>query len=116
MPPGLYELVPYLSTKHGNTYALRNPALKIMGTDTLSLEQISGGYRSFCELHAANFAEQLEGCIAFGLTDEYMFNPLTGLIEVAVQQSRIAVSELLAVLGAGQEGHTLMITGVPPDA
>jgi hypothetical protein len=109
VPEGMYDLVPYESPKHGPTWCLDNPALKIMGRDTLTEGQIAMGLRSMCELHAANWAEQLLGCIALGLEGQPMYDPLTGCVEPAVENSRDAIVELLNILTPLSTGHTLTI-------
>jgi len=109
VPIGRYELVPYDSPSHGPTWCLRNPDLKIMGCDALSPDQVINGYRSFCELHSANWARQLLGCIALGLDDQPMLDPPTGIVEPAVESSRDAVAYLIGVLGRSSTGHTLTI-------
>ena len=116
VPEGLYELVWYVSPRHGGTYCLRNPGLRIMGSDALTPQQLSDGYRSFCEIHSANWAGQLEGCIAVGLDGQPMLNPASGKVEPAIERSREAVAALLHELGEDMNGHTLSIvskTGVP---
>lgn len=105
VPAGVYELVGYTSPKHGDTWQLHNPALNIYGRGP-----VPPGGRSFCEIHSANWAEQLEGCIALGKEGTPMYDPLTGRVEPAVEQSVDAVSELIGVLGALSSGHTLTIS------
>jgi hypothetical protein len=113
VPPGKYDLVPYDSPKHGPTYCLLNRALSIMGDQELTSAQVAAGMRSFCELHSANWAEQLEGCIAFGLEGQPLFNPSTGRTEPAIEESRNAIALLMEALG-WQPGHTLTIIDPPP--
>ena len=110
IPAGDYELVWYVSPKHGGTYCFRNPVLKIMGHDNLTAQQVAEGYRSFCEIHSANWAEQLEGCLAVGHTGQPMYDPLTGKVEPAVEDSKNAVAEILAILGEAAVGHTITVT------
>lgn len=104
VPDGTYELIPYQSVKHGATWCLHNPALNIYGREPVPL---SG--RSYCELHSANWAEQLKGCIAFGLHGSPTLDPLTGHVEPAVEQSRDAMALLLDTLTPLSEGHTLTL-------
>ena len=108
VPAGMFDLIPYVSPTHGPTYCLRNPDLKIMGCDELTPDQIAAGYRNYCELHSANWASQLKGCIAPGTNCQPMLNPDTGNIEPAVEHSVNAISAIMAVLGF-QPGHTLTI-------
>lgn len=104
VPEGSYELIPYMSPKHGPTWQLHNPACNVWGRGPAP-----AGVRTFCEIHSANWAEQLEGCIALGLDDQPSFDPLTGRVEPAVEHSRDAVAHLLAFLGEMSPGHTLSI-------
>lgn len=107
VPEGTYDLIPYNSPKHGPTWYLSNQESGVGGPEA---------ERSFCELHAANFARQLEGCIAFGLAGAPMYDPATGVVEPAVEESRAAITELIGALGSMTSGHTLTIssaTGVP---
>lgn len=107
VPEGIYDLIPYASPKHGPTWYLKSDALGVGGPEA---------GRSFCELHAANFARQLEGCVAFGLSGAPMFDPATGVVEPAVESSRAAIADLIEILGSMTSGHTLAITsttGVP---
>lgn len=103
VPEGVYELVPYVSPKHGQTWYLRNHALGVGA---------AGEHRSYCEIHSANWAEQLEGCIALGLDHQPMLDPLTGKVEPAVEGSRDAIAQFIALLGPMTAGHTLTITSV----
>lgn len=105
VPAGTYEMIPYNSPKHGPTWQLHNPALNIYGKGA-----VPHGGRSFCEIHSANWAEQLEGCIALGLDHKPMLDPLTEKIEPAVEGSRDAIAHLLTILGPLSSGHTLTIT------
>jgi hypothetical protein len=104
VPVGKYELIPYDSPSHGPTWCLHNPILNIYGT-----WPVPEGGRSQCELHSANWARQLLGCIALGMDDQPMLDPATGLVEPAVEESRDAVGFLIAQLGALSHGHTLTI-------
>jgi len=100
VPEGVYDLIPYNSLTHGPTWYLLNSALGVGG---------AGAARSFCELHAANFARQLLGCIAAGLQGAPMYDPVTGQVSPAVEDSRPAIAQLLQDLGAMSAGHTLTI-------
>jgi hypothetical protein len=102
VPDGQYNLIPYLSGVHGPTWCLDNPALGV----TIDGRENT---RSRCELHAANWASQLQGCIAIGLDDQPMLDPLTGLVEPAIEDSRDAVQALISTLGQMSSGHILII-------
>lgn len=108
VPPGIYTLMPYNSPTHGPTWYLQNADDTIGG---------KGAMRSYCELHSANWARQLLGCIAFGLEGQPMFDPLTNIVEPAVEQSHDAIEALLQALGPLSTGNTLTIQyadGVAP--
>jgi hypothetical protein len=107
VPPGTYQLVPYQSPAHGPTWQLHNPDLKVWGLGPA--HPTPDGFRDFCELHSANWAEQLKGCIALGLEGNPMYDPATGSVAPAVEHSVDAVAELLSTLGPLSEGHTLTI-------
>lgn len=100
VPPGVYKLIPYTSPKHDSTWYLENEELGVGG---------EGAERSFCEIHSANWASQLKGCIALGLDDKPMYNPAEGEIVPAVEQSQMAINRIKNVLGIGSNGNTLTI-------
>jgi hypothetical protein len=100
VPVGTYQLVPYVSPKHGPTWYLLNHELGVGAADET---------RSYCELHSANWARQLEGCIALGLGGRPMLDPVTGRVEPAVERSVDAIDLLHAALGEMSTGHTLTI-------
>lgn len=104
VPAGDYLLIPYYSPKHGATWCLHAPALNIYGS-----QPVPPGGRSYCELHAANWSEQLRGCIALGLAGQPMFDPLTGKVEPAVEESQSAIAHLRQILTPLSSGHTLSI-------
>jgi hypothetical protein len=107
VPAGDYDLIPYESPKHGPTWCLHNPLLNIWSG--LTATPTGGGARSFCEIHSANWAEQLEGCIALGFENLPMLDPITGRVEPAVENSRDAVAELLKLLSPMSSGNILQI-------
>lgn len=99
VPPGIYKLIPYTSPKHDSTWYLENAELGVGG---------AGFEREFCEIHSANWASQLEGCIALGLDDKPMYNA-EGEVVPAVEQSVLAINRIKNVLGIGSNGNTLTI-------
>jgi len=104
IPVGRYDLIPYYSPKHGQTYLLQNYDLGV-GDNREP--------RSYCELHSADWASELRGCIAFGFESYPMLNPATGNVEPAVEESRDAIVYLNIQLGTMHPGHSLQITGPP---
>ena len=61
VPTGTYTLVPFKSQKYGDTYCIVNENLNVYKEKRSSL------VRYACLIHAANYARQLQGCIAPGL-------------------------------------------------
>lgn len=98
VPAGQYLLVPYISPKHGRVWRLHNPELNIYGQGFAP----EGG-RSEIELHAANFARELLGCIAVGLSAFPMIDPVAHKVVAAVQDSDIALNDLRNLLDPGEE-------------
>jgi uncharacterized protein DUF5675 len=108
VPEGIYQMVPYESPSHGPTWVLVNDTLEV---------GFPPDRRTYAEIHSANWAEQLKACIALGLEGRPEYDPLTGKVEPAVEDSRPAIAHLLEVLGPLSPGHTLTITsatGMPP--
>lgn len=104
VPVGTYELIPYMSSKHGATWQLHAPHCNVYGCGP-----VPAGGRSLVEIHSANWAAQLEGCIALGTDAHPMLDPVTDIVEPAVVNSRCAVSELTGLLGPMSTGHYLEI-------
>jgi hypothetical protein len=105
VPAGDYDLIPYTSPVHGRTWRLDNPALNVYGHGF-----VPEGGRFDVEIHSANFADQLLGCIAIGTDCQPLLNTENGCIEPAVDHSRDAVADLLQILGPLTYCHTLTIT------
>lgn len=111
VPCGSYALMPYYSPKHGRwTWCPHNPALGIYAWPSLIPPGANG--RSCIEIHSANQAWQLEGCIAVGLG--------RGLLDIgrgmlaSVLSSQDAVIALVQVLAPdgnieAATDHTLII-------
>jgi len=104
VPAGTYKLIPYKSPVHGATWCLDNPALNVYGT-----WPAPPGARTRCEIHSGNFARQSEACILLGLAGDQMFDPTTQVDEPAVEDSRDALAEFVAILTPLSSGHTLEI-------
>jgi hypothetical protein len=109
VPSGSYELIPYNSPTHGYTWQLHNPDLNIYG-----MGAVPTGGRDYCEIHAANVASQLEGCIALGTQTGTMPDPISGQTVKAVLNSRIALDMFVQLLGPMSTGHILNIIGATP--
>lgn len=123
VPEGTYHLVPYQSPSHGWTWCLHNPELGVYAFDHGKAPNGVGAYEcpaelmdkahTYCELHSANWAEQLRGCTAFGVKGQPMYDQVTGKVEPAVEDSVQAIGELYHVLGVGAWGHTITYHPAP---
>ena len=109
VPAGTYQLIPYPSPEHGPTWCLHNPALGVW-SGTGPRPPGHQFYRTYCEIHSANWADELLGCIAVGFGDAPMVNPRSGRLEPAIERSRDALLALVKLLGPLSRGHTLTIT------
>lgn len=95
IPCGLYKLEPHNSAKHGSVVAFVNPELAVYHQEAEIPKELLGKARSACLIHAANWAAELEGCVAPGkaIID---FGPPKGL---GVSSSRPTLNELRALWG-----------------
>lgn len=66
VPAGEYELLPHNSTKYGPVVVLSNPDLDVYPYEGDVPEAKRGVARATCLIHAANWPDQLQGCIAPG--------------------------------------------------
>lgn len=88
VPDGEYELVPHKRPKGGaEVLALRNPALGVYYTKQ---ERGDAPGRYLILIHAANFVEQVVGCIAPGLVRTIYEN------KRMVRASRLAMEKVMA--------------------
>jgi hypothetical protein len=81
IPTGEYELIPYDSPKHGKTYAFVNHELGV-GANKGDSDRFA------CLLHVANWAHQLERCVA----------PSLDATDNMVQRSKDAMNYLLPII------------------
>lgn len=94
IPAGSYRLLPHTSEAHPNVWALVNPMLDVYHYDEDVPINKRGLARTVVLIHPANFASELEGCIAPGKSRM----KTSGVW--AVYQSRDAINEIRNVLGA----------------
>lgn len=85
VPTGEYELIPFSSSKYGDTYALYSEANRVYVNNR-------GRGRYACLFHPANIEDELNGCIAPGLHLGYYRQ------KWAVTSSRDAFAKLLPYL------------------
>lgn len=104
VPAGQYLLVPYISPKHGRVWRLHNPELNVYGQGF-----VPEGGRNEIEIHAANFARELLGCIAVGLTAFPMLDGVTHQVVAAVNDSDMALNDLRNLLDPGEEDFLTII-------
>jgi len=98
VPGGLYELEPH--TGKGGTWALVG--------DTVSHWEDEEHARFCCLFHPANYAHQILGCLAPGLSAVYV-DPDADFPQIMVGRSGDAMGILKRALGVGSLGHTLEI-------
>ncbi len=113
-----YQLIPYNSPTHGHTWCLHCPASNVYafpnGEGVPGFEQYEAPndgeqHRTVIEIHGANQAWQLLGCIAPGKA--------RGLLDIghgllpSVLSSDAAFTEIVVLLGPMISGHTLIING-----
>lgn len=103
VPEGLYQLELHNTVKHPHTFALVNPALDIAHYPTV-------GMRSAVLIHSANWAYELEGCIALGLGR--MVDRKPDLNEWRITSSLAALKQFLRLV-PWETGHTLKIQRAP---
>lgn len=95
VPDGEYDLEPHSSKDHPHTWALVNHGLGIAHFPT------PGVLRAACLIHSANWAFELEGCIAPGLT-KVISKKAGHEYAMSVQNSRGAMDKLRSALGTIQ--------------
>lgn len=95
VPEGTYDLVLHNTIKHPRTFALVNDALDVVHNKT-------PGKRDNVLLHAANWARELEGCIAPGR------ERLESDSEWMVTESRACMRAILSFV-PWETGHTIEI-------
>lgn len=98
VPPGRYTLEPHDTPKHPQVWALVNPGLLIFHELPANAPP---GARAACLMHSANWAFELEGCIAPGLGQA--LSPRGPM----VTRSEEALERLRGLLGPG--AHSLEI-------
>lgn len=68
IPFGTYRVSPYNSVKYGKVWCLVNPGLGVYKFET---DRKNKTDRFACLIHAANWARQVQGCIAPGMGANY---------------------------------------------
>lgn len=91
IPEGTYKLMPTESPKHGLCYILEAPELGV--------SMYGPSQRTHILIHKANLVEQLEGCIAPGISFGALKSPKTGKLKWAVLDSEGGFSKVTQYLG-----------------
>lgn len=65
IPAGDYDLIPWDSAKYGQVVAFVNPELRVFANDA-DAPRDGKSHRYSCLIHAANYPDQLQGCVAVG--------------------------------------------------
>jgi hypothetical protein len=100
----MYRLMPHKSKSKGDVFIFWNPEL---GVYKFPQDHEKDHGRNVCYLHAANWAIQLEGCVAPGFARQCMRRKGEAVPEPAVTSSGAAMARLHKALGTGQ--HILSI-------
>jgi hypothetical protein len=98
--PGKYDLVPFVRPDGSSVYQLLNPEL---GVYEFESDMPAEGGRYLILIHTGNWAKDVVGCIAPGLTEDVdnSGNPM-------VASSALAMKKLMGLLNQG-DNHTLEI-------
>jgi hypothetical protein len=104
----MYQLLPWSSPSKGEVYIMFNPEL---GVHKLPEHHEKDHGRDLCLMHLANFASEIEGCCAPGLSRALLENRKSGQTERAVASSGAAMSILRRNLGRSGQ-HILSIESV----
>ena len=107
VPDGMYRVMPHVSKSKGNVWIFWNPELGVWKFPQDHLETGDDG-RDVCYMHSANWAAQLEGCVAPGLFRRPMLRKGQAFTENAVTSSGAAMRKLHEALG-GSRQHILSI-------
>jgi len=106
LPAGNYLLVPHTGGRYKNTYCMVNEKL---GVYHLPEERVHNTDRYACVFHAANWASQLEGCVALGLGKSTAYDKRTSMILPMVIRSRDAVRRFKILMHNNPGPHSLRI-------
>ncbi len=101
IPSGTYECTPHLSTTHGDCFAVND----VVGRSKILIHIGNWAGRK----NMAGVLSNTEGCILPGLSVGRIRDLRTGVSQLAVTSSAVAMKALLANY---KEGFTLIIEGV----
>lgn len=114
IPDGMYRLTSFIRPNRtgdsAKAFIIWNPDL---GVYRLPQDHEPGQGRNLCLIHKANWASQIQGCIAPGLSRWPMVDPTPdpnkpNTVDQAVKDSGLAMGQLRDLLFEGQ--HILSIT------
>lgn len=106
IPAGNYILEKHTGGKYSGTYCMVNKDLKVFH---LPEERNNNTDRYACVFHVANWASQLEGCIALGMGKFTAYDRRAGKVLPMVIQSKSAVSKFKVLMHNNPGPHTLRI-------
>ena len=104
IPDGTYRLVPWMRPNGDDVYMMINQTL---GVYAYPDDHYAGRGRDLCLIHKANWAHEIAGCCAPGLSRLPMPHPQTREMKQAVTSSAAAMSRIRSALG--DEQHVLII-------
>lgn len=94
IPEGTYTVSPRMSPRFGDCFILSG------GTVVKEEREAKDGQRYLCLIHSANWADQLQGCIAFGSRRDFMPTTIRkGVKALGVTDSARTLRVLLDLLG-----------------
>lgn len=105
IPDGMYRLTYFQRPNGDNAFLIWNPDLGVYRNED---DHEPGKGRHLCLIHKANWAHQVQGCVAPGMLREAMPRPVDGFNAQAVRQSGTAMGKLYGQLK--HEQHILSIT------
>tara|TARA_R100001143_G_C3360997_1_gene135680 strand:- start:12755 stop:13237 length:483 start_codon:yes stop_codon:yes gene_type:complete len=101
VPDGMYKLIPWTRPNGDDVYLMHSVA---NGVYMLPSDHKEGEGRNLCLIHKANWAHEIQGCIAPGVSRLPM--PVSGVMKQAVGGSGAAMSKLREILGR-EKSHLL---------
>ena len=104
VPDGMYTLERFDRPSGAEVYRLFNPAIGVHRNES---DHIAGIGRDLCLIHSANWATQVQGCIAPGIARTFMKEDPNAPTAPAVSSSRNAMKSIRELLG--EDKHILSI-------
>lgn len=113
IPDGMYRMAPFKRPDDGDADHAEEDVWIIfndkLGVYRLPSDHMRGNGRDLCLIHKANWASNVQGCVAPGLKRNPMVDPNTDKMAQAVSSSGSAMAMLCEILGVDSQ-HILSIT------